>query len=171
MKHILLISAVLFLTACNNHKVTVAKQNNPLLGSWKMQKVSWVSNDKSYPIEPAQAGIFLFTPHSYSIQWTPTKVPRVAFVNLSKPTDTEKIAGFSSVVFNSGSYTYTDTTVTATAYIAKVPGFEGGIQYYTYSIDGDILTITMFDETYPNGSKPDWAGKWKNEFVLKHVMN
>jgi len=158
---------VFLLVACNKHKV---KQNiNPLLGSWKMQKITWIGKDKSYPIEKAQSGIYLFTANSYSIAWTPTKEPRVPFINLSKPTDAEKIAGFSSVVFNAGSYTFTDKTVTTKAYIAKVPGFEGGIQYYNYSIGGNILTLTMFDETYPNGDKPEWSGKYKTEFVLEKV--
>ncbi len=163
---IVLLCSILF-TACQNNKPTAHK--NPLLGSWKMQKVTWISQDKSHPIENAQAGVFLFTSNSYSIQWTPTKEARIAFVNLSQPTEKEKIAGFTSVVFNAGSYEYTDKTVTTTTYIAKVPGFEGGKQFYNYSINGDVLTITMYDETYPDGSKPEWSGQWKTEFVLQRV--
>jgi hypothetical protein len=155
------------LVACHNHKTQT--KHNLLQGSWKMQSVTWMSKGKSYPINPAQAGIFIFTENSYSIQWTPKKEPRVPFVDLSEPTDKEKITGFASVVFNAGSYEYTDNTVTTIAYIAKVPGFEGGIQYYTYKIEVDTLTITMFDESYPDGTKPEWAGKWKTQFVMSRV--
>ena len=112
---------------------------------------------------------FLFTSNSYSIQQTPTKEARIAFVNLSLPTEKEKIAGFASVVFNAGSYEYTDETVTTTAYIAKVHGFEGGKQFYNYSIDGDVLTITMYDKTYPeaanlNGLANEKLNLYYNEF-------
>lgn len=167
MKTIILILFTFILSACNPHKIQTL--NNPLLGSWTMQKVTWISKDKSHPLESPHEGIFLFTPNSYSIQWTPTAKPRTHFVLLSKPTDKEKMAGFASVVFNAGSYQYTDNTVTATAYIAKVPGFEGGKQFYTYLINEDTLTITMYDETYPDGTKPEWSGKWKTEFVLGRV--
>jgi len=167
MKTIVLPLLILALTACNQHKVQTT--NNPLLGSWKMVKVTWVSKDKSHPIDNAQAGIFLFTPSSYAIQWIPTPKPRVPFVLLSKPTDEEKMAGFSSVVFNAGSYEYTDNMVTTTAYIAKVPGFEGGKQFYKFKIINDTLSLIMFDEIYPNGTKPNWFGKYKTEFVMLKV--
>lgn len=160
---------IISLVSCNQHKVKT--HANPLLGSWKMQKVTWISKERSHPIDKTQPGIFLFTSNSYSIQWTPTTAPRVPFKLLSKPTNAEIIAGFGSVIFNAGSYDYTDTTVTATSFIAKVPGFEGGKQFYTYAINEDILTLTMFDETYPNNTKPEWSGKWKTEFILKRVLD
>lgn len=99
---------------------------NKLLGSWKVASVTWKSDNKSSTIELAQPGIFLFTPLSYSIMWTPTKEARTPFKILSSPTDEEAIAGFKSVVFNGGSYEFTEDRLTTTAFIAKVPGFEGG---------------------------------------------
>jgi hypothetical protein len=50
--------------------------------------------------------------------------------------------------------------------MAKVPGFEGGKQYYTYKIDQNKLDIMMFDETYPDGKKPSWYGKMKVRFKM-----
>jgi hypothetical protein len=141
------------------------------MGAWNMQSVYWVRNDNTYSIEKVQPGIFIFTENNYSIQWTPTNDPRVAFKNLSNPTNEEILAGFRSVVFNAGRYSYTDSTVTTLAEIAKVPGFEGGKQFYNYHIVGDTLTITMFDETYPDGTKPDWSGSLSVRFVLKKVSN
>ena len=146
-----------------------ADTQNPLLGSWKLTSVTWKSDERTSTIEQAQPGIFLFTPHSYSIMWTPTREPRAPFKVLSNPSDAEAIAGFKSVVFNGGSYALGEGTVTTTSYIAKVPGFEGGLQFYRYSIEGDELTLTMFDETYPDGTKPDWSGVWETQFVLKKV--
>jgi len=141
--------------------------NNALLGSWEMKTVSWIAKDTTYTIEKAQPGIFIFSKDYYSIMWTPTQKQRVPFKNLSKPTKEEIISGFRSIVFNAGTYVFTDSTVTSTAYVAKVPGFEGGQQYYKYKIEDEILTIEMFDETYPDGTKPKWVGKYNTEFILK----
>lgn len=158
--------------ACNKPLESSSSTNkvesqSPLLGAWEMQDFYWIGKDTTYANKGAQVGIFYFTPYRYGIMWTPNTEPRTSFVNLSKPTDEECIAGFKSVVFNGGTYTMTDSTITTTATIAKVPGFEGGKQFYRYSIDKDQLTITMVDETYPNGEKPTWSGKWKTQFVMK----
>lgn len=183
MKILLQVTSLLFLTLClfsctstndSTQKKGVVNAGvevkiNSLLGSWKMDKVHWITADTTYSIEHAHEGLFLFTPNSYSIMWTPTEEPRVPFVDLSKPTDEELKTGFRSVVFNGGSYEITDSTLTTTAYIAKVPGFEGGVQYYRYLLENDLLRLTMFDETYPNGDKPSWSGRYETEFVMTRV--
>lgn len=170
MKHpitsLLAASLILMNASVFSHQ---GKQTNPLLGSWEMLEVHWVSENERHSINKTQPGLFLFTHTSYSIMWTPTQGPRKPFKILAKPTNEEMMSGFKSVVFNGGNYEFTDTTVTTTAFIAKVPGFEGGIQHYEYTINNNVLTITMVDETYPNGTKPDWSGKWKTEFILKRV--
>ncbi len=138
-----------------------------LVGSWEMLEVHWKTKDTVYSISKAQYGLFIFEKNRYSIMWTPIRKVRTPFVSLSKPTDEEKIAGFDSVVFNGGTYTMTDSTITTTAMIAKVAGFEGGKQFFKYKIEGDLLRLTFFDETYPNGKKPEWYGKYVTEFVMK----
>ena len=80
-----------------------------------------------------------------------------------------QIEVFHSIAFNAGTYELTDSALTTTAIIAKVPGFEGGKQFFRYHIDHSTLTLVMFDETYPNGTKPTWSGKLEVKFVLKRV--
>jgi hypothetical protein len=140
-----------------------------LQGAWEVQAVHWRSNERSQSIDPAQPGLFLFGPGHYSLMWSPSAKPRQAFAILAEPTESEILTGFRSIVFNAGRYAATSDTITTTAMVAKVPGFEGGQQYYRYRIDGDILHLTMFDETYPNGSKPAWSGKVETEFVLRRA--
>lgn len=166
VKYLLLLLGTL---SSNITAADTAEVDNPLLGSWRLTSVTYRSEERSSTIEKAQPGIFLFTPHSYSIMWTPLDRPRTAFKVLSKPTDAEAIAGFKSVVFNGGSYQLSKDRITTKAYIAKVPGFEGGLQHYRYVVNGDQLSLTMFDETYPDGSKPDWSGIWETEFVLERI--
>ncbi len=129
MKNLILLSCLLFVS------VIAYAQENLLKGSWKMKEIHWKTADTTYSIHEAEPGIFFFTDKSYAIMWAPSDKPRVPFKVLSKPTDEELMAGFRSVVFNAGSYVYADSTVTATAFIAKVPGFKEGKQFYRYHIN------------------------------------
>lgn len=149
-----------------NPKSFESKNSNPLLGSWKMQEIHYIYKDTTYIGKPITYGTFVFAPKRYSLLYNPWTTPRKAFDTLSKPTDKEIKAAFQSIVFNSGSYNFTDSTLTTIADMAKVPGFEGGKQYYNYKIKDSLLEITMFDETYPNGNKPEWFGKLKVAFKM-----
>jgi len=144
-------------------------KENILLGSWEMSSIHWIAADTTYSIEKAQPGLLMINADRYAIMWTPTGEPRVPFVLLSNPTDDELKSGFRSIVFNSGTYEMTDSTFTTTAKIAKVPGFEGGRQFYQYKIENNTLELVMYDETYPNGDKPLWFGKYTTKFILKKV--
>ncbi|WP_338812860.1 lipocalin-like domain-containing protein [Bernardetia sp. Wsw4-3y2] len=155
-------------SSCKSTQTSIkTSKKSALIGSWEMVEVHWKTKDTVYSIPKAQYGLFIFEENRYSIMWTPIDTLRTPFINLSKPTDEEKMAGFSSVVFNGGTYTMTDSTVTTTALIAKVPGFEGGKQLYRYTIKGDLLRLVFFDEIYPNGKKPEWYGKYVTEFVMR----
>ncbi len=161
----------LFISSCQQQTKTVetVEEKNKLLGSWEVSEIHWITSDTTYSIHSSQPGIFMVDAKRYAIIWTPTREPRQAFEILSNPTDDELKSGFRSIVFNSGNYTITDSTITTTALVAKVPGFEGGKQFYRYTIKDDVLRLTMFDETYPNGDKPEWFGNLETEFVMKKV--
>jgi len=159
----------IILIACEQKPKVITKENtiiNPLLGSWKMQEIHYIYADTTYIGKPITYGTLLFTPKRYSLLYNPWSSERKAFKILSKPTDAEIKAAFQSIVFNSGSYVFTDSTVTTTADMAKVPGFEGGKQYYKYTIKDSIFNLMMFDETYPDGTKPEWFGKLKVKFIM-----
>ncbi|WP_425389844.1 ankyrin repeat domain-containing protein [Ekhidna sp.] len=141
-------------------------KDNELIDSWKMDEIHYIYEDTTYKVDVHQ-GSLLIDEKRYSIMYNPSWAPRVPFKNLSKPTDSEILAGFKSIVFNTGPYELTDDNVMlALPDIAKVPGFEGGKQYYKYRIDGDKLYFRMYDETYPNGEKPEWFGKVEVQFIL-----
>lgn len=165
-----LVLGLITLFSCQQYpNKTQRPQKAAILGAWEMQEVHWILADTTYSITQAQPGLFIFNEDRYSIMWTPTATPRQPFKNLSKPTDEEALSGFRSVVFNGGTLTFSDSTITTTANIAKVPGFEGGKQYYRYEIKEDQLTLTMFDETYPDGKKPEWYGKVETQFVMRRA--
>lgn len=164
MRPLLILIFMLLLIGCTNTNTPITK----LKGTWSIYEVAWQSNDTLISLEPEQEGLLLVNDDHYSITWSPQK-KRNAFKNLSKPNQTEIIEGFQSIVFNSGTYKVDNETFITKAKIAKVPGFEGGIQYYQYALKNDSLELTMYDETYPNGEKPAWYGTWKTRFLLKKL--
>ncbi len=140
-----------------------------LEGTWLMQSVHYVSEEKTHSIDPAQPGIFQFTDGWYTIMWTNTREPRTPFSDLANPTPEETNQAFKSIVFNAGQYEIDGDQVRTRAEIARVPGFEGGRQFYHYQIDGDTLELRMVDETYPDGTKPEWLGTWETLFVMRRA--
>ncbi len=143
-----------------------ASENNQLQGGWDVKSIRWISDEQTHELPEAQPGMFIFSDNHYALMWSPKQSPRVPFKELAKPTDEEILAGFKSIVFNSGSYVVTDKELTTTARVAKVPGFEGGELNFKYQFKDDLLILTLYDETYPDGKKPDWSGKWQTEFTL-----
>lgn len=139
---------------------------NPLMGSWRMKEIHYIQADTTIKVEKVHGGRVTFSQNHYHLLYNPWINPRKPFEKLAQPTKEEMIYGFQTLVFNSGTYVYTDSTVVTTADIAKVPGFEGGIQYYNYSLKGEALELTMYDETYPDGNKPEWYQKLKVRFKL-----
>ena len=130
-----------------------------ILGSWRLDSIDYITPDTLVSIKPGSGGALIVVPERYSIMYAQTSKSRVPFERLSQPTEAEIIAGFRSIVFNSGSYVLEGGDFITTADIAKVPGFEGGIQYYRFGIFEDKLTLQLYDETYPDGGKPEWLGR------------
>jgi len=142
---------------------------DPLPGVWQVTDIQWIYPDTTYRIAEPQPGFLHFSGHRYSFIWTPTQSPRVPFGVLSQPTPEEMQAGFRSIVLNAGTYEKTADEIHIRAEVAKVPGFEGGTQVFSYELTGDTLGFTMTDETYPDGTKPAWSGKMKTAFELVRI--
>lgn len=145
---------------------SLRRMKHEILGSWRFKEIHYIYKDTTYSVEQAFPGMFMVTPERYAIMYNPSDKPRQPFVNLSQPTDEEMISAFQRIVFNTGKYELTDSFITTTADIARVPGFEGGRQSYRYIIDKNKLELRMVDEIYPDGSRPAWYGKLEILFIL-----
>lgn len=86
IKNLLVLFLVLILSACNieteKETKTIVK-TTPIVGTWKMTSIHWITKDTTYSIEKAQPGFFMFTPKRYAIMWTPIEEARTPFQNLS----------------------------------------------------------------------------------------
>lgn len=128
-------------------------------GSWALNQIQYIYADTTYVVEEPAGGIFMGSPERYMIMYHPTSQSRPAFKDFSKPTCEELRSAFQHLVFNTGAYRLTNNLMTVTPDLARVPGFEGASQVYRYEVKGEQLLLTLFDETYPNGKKPEWYGK------------
>ncbi|WP_347924298.1 ankyrin repeat domain-containing protein [Pontimicrobium sp. SW4] len=143
------------------------KEKAKLLGSWKVKEIHYQYSDTTYIMKTKDYGRFIFSKNSYALMYNPRMQKRVPFKNLSKPDQDEINNAFGSIVFNTGSYSINNHVIETQADIAKVPGFEGGKQFYKLHFNlEEELELIMFDETYPNGNKPEWFEKLKVKFIL-----
>lgn len=157
MKKIIYLTLTAMLTSFFLEAQSIKKED--LLGSYTLKEINYIYADTTIEVNPSQDGFFILSPQRYAIAYNPGLNPRVAFDNLSNPTEEEILAGFRSFAFNSGAYSFENNTLTALPDFAKVPGFEGGEQVYETDWDSRFLTLTMYDETYPSGEKPAWYEK------------
>jgi hypothetical protein len=142
----------------------------PLEGAWSMVEIDVISErgEARYP-DPAP-GLFVFGETYYSMVWMPlTEVPS-DFEEIWKPTEEEKALAYDSVVVNSGTYAYTDSTITTIPMVAKTPEFIGGYGVYAYSISGDTLRIEMTDAVSSTDVRdPGIGGTFRMPLVLVRV--
>lgn len=141
--------------------------NKLLLGSWAMEKIEYLYPDTIYTADKPAPGIFVLSPHRYVIQYHPSNKSRTPFEDFTNPTCDELREAFQNLVFNTGNYHVTDQLLTAHPDIARVPGFEGARQVYHYTISEDRLLLTLKDETYPDGTRPQWVGKISVRFTFR----
>ncbi|MBX2873938.1 MAG: ankyrin repeat domain-containing protein [Saprospiraceae bacterium] len=135
------------------------KNRKMIAGSWTLSQIRYIYSDTTYVVDQPAGGLFMGSPERYMIMYHPTSEARPAFKDFSKPSCDELRAAFQHLVFNTGAYLLTDKRMTVTPDLARVPGFEGAKQVYQYEVQDEQLSLTLFDETYPNGKKPEWYGK------------
>lgn len=159
MKKYLILTTALFIICISAYTQKITKKE--LLGSYSLKRIDYIYADTTIEVNPSQSGFLILSPERYAIAYNPGLKTRVAFKNLSNPTEDEIQAGFKSFAFNSGSYKVKNGDFVVSPDFAKVPGFEGGKQVYAIEKISDQYIFTMYDETYPSGEKPSWYGKLK----------
>lgn len=141
-------------------------RNHALLGTWIIEEIQYIYSDTTYLVSMNYKGRLIVGADSYSIMYNPYGSARESPGSLSNMTDEEKLYSFKTIVFNSGTYKLTGSDFITTSEVAKVAGFEGGIQYYRIDDASQKIALTMYDETYPDGGKPEWYGKLEVRFIL-----
>jgi hypothetical protein len=129
-----------------------------LVGVWRVDEITLVRPAGGGTNTEPQPGLFIFTRDHYSIAWIPRPEPRSTFTTPWTPTAEEKERAYGTILFNSGTYQLSDTTVTTRPILSKVPDLSGGHAVYEYRIEDDVLWLTMVDEYAADGSRAPWVG-------------
>ena len=132
--------------------------DDALLGVWQIRAIENLGSGGSSVNDNPQPSLAIFTPSHYSLVWMPGTTGMRAFAQRWFPTDAEKIQRYGEIVVNSGTYTATESTITAYPVVSRVPEFMGGGRLvYEYSIAGDTLLLTTLDEYSYDGVQAPWA--------------
>lgn len=142
-------------------------RNNPLFGSWLMKEIHYQYPDTTYVVALKYPGRLIVSSNRYSIMYNPYGTPRKSAKTLAKIEEDEMVYAFKTMAFNSGTYSIEEDVFMTTADMAKVAGFEGGKQYYRFEATATGIQMIMFDETYPDGQKPEWYQKLEILFILE----
>jgi len=139
---VILVLVFLFRGACSPappaEPAEPAQAANPLAGAWS---VAAIETADGTTIDPAQPGLFIFTDGHYSAVYTNTSEARVPSATAFEPTDSEKLAQYSSLIVNTGNYSIAGSSITFRPLVAKSPGFIGGQATAEFDIAGDTLTL------------------------------
>ena len=145
------------------------RRSNAIIGSWQLVSIdyNYINKDTIIHVESEYPGRFIINESHYSIMYNPYFGTRKPFNDISNPSKDEMQYAFKTLAYNSGSYDIRENILTTHPDIARVPGFEGGNQVFEFLIENNSMQLKMFDETYPNGNKPEWHKKLEIVFNFK----
>jgi hypothetical protein len=114
---------------------------DPLNGAWRLVAMRLISADGESVEIPARESLFIFANGYYSIGYAfgGSSGP---YAERWRPSDSEKIARFGSVIVNAGSYRLSGTRLDARPLFALAPEFVGGEGVFSYAFKADTLELT-----------------------------
>ena len=114
-------------------------------GVWHVVAVEVTGSGATVHNQP-QPSLVIFSGEHYSWSRVTTTSPRARFV-AEAPTETERVAAYDSVLFQSGKYTVSDSTLTVWPIVARSPNFTAGSsESYRYRLSGDTLWLDQRSE-------------------------
>ncbi len=116
--------------------------SDPLNGAWRLVGMDLILADGKIIEVPARESLFIFADGYYSIGYAFGDDGSVPYAERWHPSDSEKIARFSSVIVNSGSYRINGSEIDAKPLFALAPEFVGGRGVFSYAFAVDTLELT-----------------------------
>ena len=125
-------------------------QESPVVGAWVTASWEGLEGDP-------QPGLLIFTETNYSMMFVPSGSVRERYAGETM-TDPETVAAMSTLVANSGRYTWEGSQITTEAYVALNPNYmaEWGENHlvYTFRIEDGILHLTWPEGFMAEGNPP-----------------
>lgn len=153
-RHVAFAGLLVSLLACSEQS---ASPPDPLNGAWRLATMHLVFADEKRVAVPAHESLFIFADGYYSMGYAFGNSAPVPYAERWHPSDSEKVARFSSMIVNAGSYRLSGSQLYARPHFALAPEFVGGEGVFTYTLQADTLELTWersiaFDGLeYPSG--------------------
>ena len=133
------------------------RPRNQLEGAWRVVTMRLVSADGQSVEVPAHESLIIFADGYFSIGYAFGDRASVPYARRWHPSDSEKVARFSSLIVNAGRYRLSGSQLDARPLFALAPEFVGGEAVFSYAFTADTLELTWqrsiaFDGLeYPSG--------------------
>jgi hypothetical protein len=134
-----LLSAVAIAIGCAEQKPS---RTNPLQGTWRVASMQLISAEQDTVGIPAHESLVMFGDGYYSIAYSFGGERSPTYAERWHPTDREKLARFSSLIVNAGSYVLNGSRVEAGPLFAIAPEFVAGEAIFSYQVVRDTLELT-----------------------------
>ncbi len=115
---------------------------DPLNGAWRLVAMHFVSADGRSVEIPVQESLFIFAGGYYSMGYAFGDSGSVPYTKRWHPSDREKVARFSSMIVNAGSYRIHDSKFDVRPRFALAPEFVDGEGVFSYAFAADTLQLT-----------------------------
>lgn len=147
-----------------------SQQAGPLEGAWRLTGIVTVFADGSRTALTPQESLFLFRGGYYSMAYAIGDERSPAYAEAFNPTDEERVARFSSILVNTGTYEVSGSAATLRPLFALVPEFVGGFAELDHEVSGDQLTLRWRRTVSVAGvEEPFTAGGGSAELTLTRL--
>ncbi len=132
------------LAACSGREREPQHQpalQDPLNGAWRLVTMRLIAADGAGFELPVRESLIIFANGYYSFDYAFGDFA-AAYAERWHPSESEKIARFSSMIVNSGSYRLEGGRMLAKPFFALAPEFVGGEGIFSYAFAADTLELT-----------------------------
>jgi hypothetical protein len=138
LTHIALAGLLAGVVACSEQS---AGPPDPLTGAWRLIAMHLIFVDGRKVEVPTHESLFIFADGYYSIGYAFGESRSVPYAERWHPSDSEKMARFSSVIVNAGSYRLNGSQLDARPLFALAPEFVSGEGVFSYAFTADTLEL------------------------------
>jgi len=139
-----------------------------LEGAWRVLQVQLIGPDGAVTVLPHQESLFLFTGDHYAMVYAFGEAPSPPYAERWRPSVEEKLARFSSMIVNGGSYGISGDRIVARPAVAAAPEFVNGEGRFHFRFEADTLELT-WDESIAFDGLPYPSGGTVTRFRLVRI--
>ncbi len=110
-------------------------------GAWRLVALTSISVNSDTTAVPLQESLVLFANGYYSMAYATGTQRSPFYATRFTPTDEESLARMKTMTVNTGTFEFTDSTMTLRPQVARVPEFVGGFAEHRYALHGDTLML------------------------------